>query len=112
MANISLRISSLERDIISTFDWQRRLEHPDEVLTRVEKGVRSAGSAEEVRLFWATLICVRTNRLSTFVKDFFLPTLTNHALKVDNVVGRVFAILSTLYNFMASSLTLVSREIV
>ncbi len=44
----------------------------------------------------ATLYPVRTNTLQNFVDDFFLPTFVNHALKVQDTVGSVFAILGSL----------------
>lgn len=44
----------------------------------------------------ATLKPVRTNNLKNFAKDFFLPTLVNHAIKVQHTIGRIFAILGAL----------------
>jgi hypothetical protein len=51
---------------------------------------------DTVFAFRATLMPVRTNNLSNFAKDFFLPTVVNHAIEVQGVVGRIFAILGAL----------------
>ncbi len=44
----------------------------------------------------ATVIPVRTNNLKNFSKDFFLPTTINHAVKVQNIVDKIFAVLAAL----------------
>jgi len=43
-----------------------------------------------------TLIPTRTNNLRNFAQDLFLPTFVNHALKLQNVVAKIFVILSAL----------------
>lgn len=53
-------------------------------------------SSKTVSILPATLKPVRTNNFKNFSKDFFLPTLVNHALKVQNATKRNFAILGSL----------------
>lgn len=44
----------------------------------------------------AAFIPVRTNNLINFSKDFFLPTLVNQALKIEDTACRIFASLGAL----------------
>jgi hypothetical protein len=54
------------------------------------------GSNRKISLFTATLITVRTNTLCNFINDFFLPTVVNHAIKIDNQITKYFAIVIAL----------------
>lgn len=56
----------------------------------------------------AALIPVRTNRLSTFAKDFIAPTFFNHALKVNDFVPKLIAILAAL---VVDAVTLIARVV-
>ncbi|NGX27828.1 MAG: hypothetical protein K940chlam6_01766 [Chlamydiae bacterium] len=52
-------------------------------------------SADCVNPFKAALVPVRTNE--NFAKDFFLPTLLNHAVKVENAIAQIFVVLGALF---------------
>jgi hypothetical protein len=82
----SLTISNLE----NTTSWEKQLT-PEEF-----QQVKSYAVGLGVVSVPATLKPVRTNNLQNFAKDFFLPTLINHALKVEHTVGKIFAILGAL----------------
>jgi hypothetical protein len=71
--------------------WQKELTNEEfqTVKTYVE-------GKNTVNLIRAAVIPVRTNNFKNFSKDFFLPTVVNHALKVQHEVGEVFAILGAL----------------
>ncbi len=49
-----------------------------------------------IQLYLATLYPVRTGNLKNFSEDFFLPTVINHARKVQDTVDKIFAILGAL----------------
>lgn len=51
---------------------------------------------QSVSLIKATLCPVRTDSGKNFAIDFFLPTTINHAMKVQNTVRKIFAILGSL----------------
>lgn len=53
-------------------------------------------SKNTVSLLAGTIKPVRTNSLSNFATDFFLPTTINHANKVQNIVVKIFALLASL----------------
>lgn len=53
-------------------------------------------SRNEVALMPATLYPVRTNNWKNFATDLFLPTVINHALAIENCVGKFFAALFAL----------------
>jgi len=46
-------------------------------------------------LFSSLLTPVRTNNLSNFAKDLFLPTTTHYAIKIQNIALRVLAIIAS-----------------
>lgn len=54
-------------------------------------------SGKPVSLLCATLYPVRTNNLNNFSKDFFLPTLINHALKVESTAFKALAIIGAVF---------------
>jgi hypothetical protein len=54
------------------------------------------GGNRKISLFTATLITIRTNTLCNFANDFFLPTVVNHAIKIDNQITKYFAIVIAL----------------
>lgn len=49
-------------------------------------------SSSRVSLLPATLVPVRTNNLSNFSKDFFLPTTLNHAVNTQGTFKKVIAV--------------------
>lgn len=63
----------------------------DQVVSYCNRGRKS------VNFFAATLYPVRTNTLANFAKDAFLPTVMNHAIKVENTALRVLAIIGALF---------------
>lgn len=71
--------------------WENNLS--DEDFKQVEGYCKSRNS---VPIIPAIFKPVRTNNLKNFAKDFFLPTTINRAIKVQNTVGRIFAILFSL----------------
>jgi len=71
--------------------WDRNLSN--EEFKQVEEYCKSRNS---VGIISATFKPVRTNNMKDFAKDFFLPTTINRAIKVQNTVGRIFAILFSL----------------
>jgi hypothetical protein len=71
--------------------WEKQLTAQE--FPSVKSLVRGFGT---VGILSATLKPVRTNNFQNFAKDFFLPTLVNHAIKVENIIGKIFAILGAL----------------
>lgn len=71
--------------------WEKQLA-PDE-FDRVQGAMKSR---DIVPLFLAAFTTVRSNNGKNFAKDFFLPTVVNHAFKVKNIVGMIFAVLGAL----------------
>lgn len=82
-----LKVSNLENNVV----WDKQL--GDQERQEV-KGYISGRRV--IGIIPATLIPVRTNSLENFSKDFFLPTTVNHAIQVQHVVGKIFAILASL----------------
>lgn len=78
--------------------------------------LRSSKRSKVIPVIPATLMPVRTNNLKNFAKDFFLPTLFNHAIKVEQVGRKIFAILASLIwdmlTFPIRLLTCIPRVIV
>lgn len=71
--------------------WEKQLEHKEcQQVDDYLNGKRA------VSIIPATFIPVRTNNFENFSKDFFLPTFINHAIKVEHVAGKVFAIFASL----------------
>ncbi|MCB1112854.1 MAG: hypothetical protein H7A37_06985 [Chlamydiales bacterium] len=60
-----------------------------------EEFVKKA-KTKTINWFVATLIPVRTNNWKNFSRDFFLPTVVNHAINVDHIAARIFAVLGAL----------------
>lgn len=81
----SIKVSNLGNGT----SWEKILKEDRHVISYV-KGYEAVG------LVRATLMPVRTNNFKNFAKDFFLPTIVNHAIKVQHSVGRIFAILGAL----------------
>jgi len=48
-------------------------------------------------IFQAAAVPVRTNNKKNLCKDLFLPTTLNQALRVKNIVGKIFAIIGSLF---------------
>lgn len=76
----------------NNFVWKSSLSEDD--YHRVQ--CYASDSHRTVCWFEASLIPVRTNNLKNFSKDFFFPTVVNHALKIENAVGKFFAVLGSL----------------
>lgn len=83
-----IKVSNLENKTV----WEKQLN--EEEVQQVKGYIKECKST--VSLISATFKPVRTNNLSNFSKDFFLPTTVNHAIKVQNTVGRIFAVLASL----------------
>jgi hypothetical protein len=89
-----------------------------ELFKDVENAAMQAihGGNRTISIFTATLITVRTNNYCNFIKDFFLPTVVNHAIKIDNQVAIYFAILIASFfdiiTFPVRCITLIPRVIV
>ncbi|MCP5506787.1 MAG: hypothetical protein H7A37_00580 [Chlamydiales bacterium] len=60
------------------------------------ENVGKLSNTKTINPFLATLIPVRTNSWKNFSKDFFLPTVVNHAMKVDNIAAKIFAVLGAI----------------
>jgi hypothetical protein len=75
----------------NNLSWEKQLSN--EELAQVQQHCKGQPA---INIFAATLKPVRTDNWENFSKDFFLPTLKNHALKVQHAVGKIFAILSAL----------------
>lgn len=71
--------------------WKQQLSI--ENFQKIKGNLKGRGT---VAILPAALIPVRTNNLENFAKDFFLPTTINHAIKVNNTVLKIFAILVSL----------------
>lgn len=71
--------------------WEKHL--TNEEFSRVKGYVQGESTVD---IILATLKPIRTNNLENFSKDFFLPTTINHAIKVQHIVGKIFAILASL----------------
>jgi hypothetical protein len=63
--------------------------HYDEILAKCK-------SRETRGLLFGTVCVIRTDLLRSFLIDFTLPTLFNHALGVESLAWRVFAILGAI----------------
>lgn len=63
-----------------------------EEMEKVEK----LSAIKTINPFLATLIPVRTHNWKSFSKDLFLPTLINHAIKVNDAAGKIFAIIGAI----------------
>lgn len=79
-----IEVTSLSNNL----SWQKQVTNEELELVR-----SYCDGRETVDLMSATFQTVRTNNLNNFAKDFFLPTLVNRALKVQNVVVKIFAII-------------------
>ncbi len=90
--------------------WEKQLTSSE--YQQVEDYVKGKNA---VSIIPATFKPVRTNNLKNFSKDFFLPTTVNHAIKVQNMVGKIFAILASLVldvlTFPIRLLTVIPRVI-
>lgn len=84
----SIKIYNLENNA----SWEKQLS--DAECTEVQGYIK--GGKGTVGIIPATFKPVRTNNLNNFAKDFFLPTTVNHAIKVQNTIGKIFAILAAL----------------
>lgn len=82
-----IQVKNLENNFI----WEKELTSVE--FNSVQPLVRGCGV---VSVLSATLKPVRSNNLKNFAKDFFLPTLINHAIKVEHTVGKIFLILAAL----------------
>lgn len=58
--------------------------------TRVKEYIGRSRST--INVLCATLKPIRTNNCKNFAKDFFLPTVVNHAIKIDNLSVKIFAL--------------------
>ncbi len=75
----------------NNLSWEKQLSNEELAQVRdIAKGQPT------INIFPATLKPVRTDNWENFSKDFFLPTLVNHAIKVQHAVGKIFAILGAL----------------
>lgn len=74
------------------FTWEKQFESKEEF----EQIEGNSEGRDFICLLCGTLKPVRTNNCRNFVQDFFLPTLFNHAVKVQRVVAKIFAILGAL----------------
>jgi hypothetical protein len=83
-----IKVSNLDNNAV----WETQLTSKE--YERVKDYIKGKST---VAIFPATLKPIRTNNLTNFTKDFFLPTTLNHATKVHHVVGKVFAILGSLF---------------
>jgi hypothetical protein len=101
-----IRIYNLENNEA----WEKRL--TDEEYNQVKDYVDGKDS---ISMIPAMFKPVRTNNLKNFSKDFFLPTTINHAIRVQNTVGKIFAILASLvldvFTFPLRLLTCLPRVI-
>jgi hypothetical protein len=80
------------------------------------RGVSTAGAVEFIDQydvsgsatpFWkASLIPLRMDNWCHFASDFFFPTLVNHAIKVDHIVLRMFALV---FSIIFDIVTFLSR---
>ncbi len=83
-----INISLLENTNIY---WEKQLSGGE--LQQVRNAIKGH---QVVAILPATLKPVRTNNCKNFAKDFFLPATVNHAIKVQHLVAKVFAILFSL----------------
>jgi len=102
----NIKVSSLDNNIF----WEKQLTSDE--YQQVKDYVKGK---DTVSIIPATFKPVRTNNLKDFSKDFFLPTTINHAIKVQHVVGKIFAILASLVldvaTFPIRLLTVIPRVI-
>jgi len=83
-----LRVKNPENQV----QWEKQLTSNEEALQikwYCEKG-------RTVDFFSAALSPVRTHNFKDFLEDFFLPTVLNRALHVNNLVGKIFALIGAL----------------
>ena len=70
-------------------------------------------SERRIGFFESTLITVRTDTFPNFCKDFFFPTLINHALKAHEIVLRIlesiFSICLDILTFPIRLITIIPR---
>ena len=82
-----IKVSNLDNN----YKWEKQLTSDEyQQVKHYNKGKST------VSIIPATFKPVRTNNLKNFSKDFFLPTTVNHAIKVQNTVGKIFAVLAAL----------------
>lgn len=67
--------------------WEKNLQGNAE-LNEVMKRTKSCNTWP---IMTAVLVPVRTKKMSSFAQDLFLPTLVNHAIKVEHVAKRILA---------------------
>ncbi len=79
------------RSIDNNVKWSKDLS--DQEFKRVKKYQLGC---ENVSIFSAALRVVRSETFINFGKDFFLPTTVNQALRVQNLVGKIFATLAAI----------------
>jgi len=101
-----IRVSNVDNNTV----WEKGLTNEE---FQTVKGYVKGKST--IAIIPAILKPVRTNNLENFSKDFFLPTVVNHAIKVQCTVGRVFAILAALildvFTFPIRLITAIPRAI-
>lgn len=83
-----IKVSSLENKIF----WEKQVSAKE--IPQIKSYIDSKNNA--VAIVPATLKPIRTNNFENFSKDFFLPTTINHAIRVENIVFKIFAILASL----------------
>lgn len=79
-----LRVSNVHNNTV----WEKHLS--DAELPTVQEFTKGAST---IAILPATFRPVRTHNLVDFSKDFFLPTVINHAIYVQNIAGKFFAII-------------------
>jgi len=82
-----IKISNLDNNTV----WEKQL--TSEEFQTVKDYVKGKHTVAIIPAIFKPL---RTNNLKNFSKDFFLPTLVNHAIKVQCTVVKIFAILTAL----------------
>lgn len=85
----SITVSHVEKNIM----WSCSLTQREYLEVRA----CSRRARRAIGMIPAMFIPIRTHNWIGFVKDFFLPTTINHAIKVQHVTERVFAILAALF---------------
>lgn len=77
--------------------WQKDLNDDD---FQIVKGHVDKGAVKDSLLYTVlsgTWKPIRTNNLTNFAKDFFLPTTVNQALRIQNTIGKVIAAVVALF---------------
>jgi hypothetical protein len=101
-----LKVTNLENNLI----WKKEITSKEEFNEVQDYFLKGKTTVSWIR---ATLYPVRTNKNLT--TDLFLPTVINHALKIQNCVGKIFAIIGATILDLATlpirMITVISRTI-